>query len=66
MAHFQHLKEFKFEIFKELQALLVLAKLPSYMNVVIHLINLAADKDASTASSFSPPSLLLLFPTLPP
>ena len=53
MAHFQHLKEFKFEVSKKIQVLLVLAKLPSYMNVVTHLINLAVDKDASTASSTS-------------
>ena len=53
MAHFQCLKEFKFEVSKEIQALLVLAKLPSYMNVITHLINLAADKDASTTSSFT-------------
>ena len=50
-AHFQCLKEFKFEVSKKIQVLLVLAKLPSYMNVVTHLINLAADKDASTAST---------------
>ena len=51
MVHFQCLKEFKFKVSKEIQALLILAKLPSYMNVVTYLINLAVDKDASTASS---------------
>ena len=47
MAHFQHLKEFKFKVSKEIQALLVLAKFPSYMNVITHLINITGDKDAS-------------------
>ena len=50
-VHFQHLKEFKFEVSKEIEALLILAKLPSYMNIVTHLINLIVDKDVSTTSS---------------
>ena len=53
MMHFQYLKEFKFEVSKKIQALLVLAKLPSYMNVVTHLINLAVDKNTSITPSSS-------------
>ena len=49
--HFQCLKEFKFKVSKEIQALLILAKLPSYMNIVTHLINLTVDKDASSTTS---------------
>ena len=50
-AHFQCLKEFKFEVSKEIQVLLILAKLPSYMNIVTHIIDIAADKDTPTTSS---------------
>ena len=59
MAHFQHLKEFKFKVSKEIQALLILAKLPPYMNVVTHLINIAVDKNTpptSSSTSFTPPA----------
>ncbi|KIK89215.1 hypothetical protein PAXRUDRAFT_14394 [Paxillus rubicundulus Ve08.2h10] len=42
-AHFARLKEFKYEIPNGVQVVIVLAKLPQYMNVVAHLLNINLD-----------------------
>ncbi|KIK82358.1 hypothetical protein PAXRUDRAFT_153860 [Paxillus rubicundulus Ve08.2h10] len=42
-VHFTCLKEFKYKIPNRVQVMIVLAKLPQYMNVVAHLLNINLD-----------------------
>ncbi|KAF8548218.1 hypothetical protein OG21DRAFT_1489571 [Imleria badia] len=52
-AHFACLKEYDYEIFDKVQAMIVLAKVPKYMDIVAHLLNIAQDAPPSAASSGS-------------